>query len=169
MLVKAILFLKTTILWALIWCKTLHCLLLFYLYSVFFLVLGVTFHLQKLEKGSWLLFPCKWLFSYASLFKTQHYGQLPVWIFISSPNVVSFASSLYITDVWPLPFVSSHQGVLHDYCHPNKNNTFNECASCAGRASCYKFYRFYPTCSSRQPYKMVIILAFYKWKPRQRS
>lgn len=128
MLVKAILFFKTTILWALIWFKTLHCLLLFYLYSVFFLPgFGCDISSSEVRKRVMTPLSMQMTLSYASLFKTQHYGQLPVWIFISSPNVVSFASSLYITDVWPLPFVFSHQGMLHDYCHPNKNNTFNEC------------------------------------------
>lgn len=151
MLVKAILFLKTTILWALIWCKTLHCLLLFYLYSVFFLVLGVTLQLQKLEKGSGLLFPCKWLFHMLLCLKPNTMAGCRCEYSFLVQTVVSFASSLYITDVWPFPFVFSHQGMFHDYCHPNKNNTFNECVWCAGRALCYRFYRFYPTCSSRQP------------------
>lgn len=46
-----------------------------------------------------------------------------VWTFISSPEVVSFAWSLYVTSLWPFPFVFSYQGTLHDYCHPNKNNS----------------------------------------------
>ena len=57
-----------------------------------------------------------------------------VWMFLSSPKVISFASCLHVADVkgrflWSSP----HQGTLHDNCHPNKNNTSYLMSVCSVR------------------------------------
>lgn len=89
-----------------------------------------------------------------------------VWMFFSSPKVISFASSPHVADVkgcflWSSP----HQGTLHDNCHPNKNNTSYLMSVCSvsGIAPWILQMLSYFLSSTT-----VTSPAFDKWKLRQR-
>lgn len=131
---------------------------------------GCDISTSEVRKRIMTLLPMQMTLSHATQLKiSDAVARWGVWTFISSPEVVSFAWSLYVTSLRPFPFVFSHQGTLHDYCHPNKNNTLYLMNVYRMPGIALQIFTDFIIFTLLNNHKIIIILAFYKWKLGQRS